>query len=83
MYKLLFLRIIILVTDDDDEVWIADFGATDYMTHWRECFPSFEAFLNTLKVKIGDQSTIDAVDKRTVKTDAEYIAAIESTKDCV
>ncbi|XP_076475174.1 uncharacterized protein LOC143302782 [Bombus vancouverensis nearcticus] len=50
-------------------VWIIDSGATDYMTGRREWFGVFEEFDNTVKIKIGDGTFIDACGKGKIKVE--------------
>ncbi|KAJ8876800.1 hypothetical protein PR048_021247 [Dryococelus australis] len=51
----------------DDDLWIVDSGVTDHTTHNREWFSTFECFSSSIKIKIDDEFTMDALDKETIR----------------
>lgn len=55
---------------ENDDLWIADTGATDHVTHHSEWFSSFERFTTAVKIYIGDKSTMDALGKGVIKFEA-------------
>jgi hypothetical protein len=55
---------------EQDDVWIADSGATDHVTHRKEWFSALKFFEVPIKVHIGNKSTMDALGKGIIHFEA-------------
>lgn len=55
---------------EKQDCWIADCGATDHVTHCREYFSTYEQFKVPSKIYVGDNSTMDALGKGSIKFEA-------------
>ncbi|XP_071637530.1 uncharacterized protein [Temnothorax longispinosus] len=60
----------VLGAEYNDKSWIVDTGATDYITNDNTWFTTFEHFVTPVKIKVGDQSTMEALGKGTIKFEA-------------
>lgn len=59
-----------MIAEPNDRAWITDTGATDHITDNKDWFTSFECFKTPLKINIGDQTTMVALGKGTIKFEA-------------
>lgn len=61
----------VMSVEHDSKSWIVDTGATDHITNNKVLLISFEYFTTPIKINVGDQSSMEAVGKGTVKFVAE------------
>lgn len=60
----------ILSSERDEDLWIADSGATDHLTKNKHWFSTLSYFENPIKIHIGDKSTMDAVGRGDINFEA-------------
>ena len=67
---------VMLATDSSDGTWVIDSGASHHMCNNRDLFLPHTLTKTNFSIKLGDQTTVGAVEKGMIPINAAHIEAL-------